>query len=214
MPVNATIEKGPKAILIDFGGVLATEGFCDGLKAIARHQGLDPIEVHLKGMDAIYDSGYIVGDGSEAEFWNMLRESAGLVGKDADFSCEILKRFMIRPRMIKAVRCLRLRGITTAILSDQTDWLERLDARYKFFREFDHVFNSYRLGKGKRDPSLFTDVVAFLGINPHEALFVDDMLANVERAKTKGIPGFVFTDEEDFLSELDQLFNLKRLKNQ
>jgi putative hydrolase of the HAD superfamily len=108
--------------------------------------------------------------------------------------------------MLEAVRRLRRMGVNTAILSDQTDWLERLDDRDLFYNEFDHVFNSYRLGKGKREPTLFADVVAGVGILPHEALFVDDMPANVERAMDEGLQGFLFTDEEDFLAQMEKLY--------
>ena len=204
---NITIDNAPRAVLFDFGGVFATEGFREGLQEIARRQGLDPLAVLLVGMDAIYDSGYITGQGSEAKFWDMMRKRTGIEGTDEDFAGEILSRFGIRPRMLEAVRRLRRMGIITAILSDQTDWLERLDDRDLFYSEFDHVFNSYRLGKGKRDPSLFTDVVAGVGIAPHEALFVDDMPANVERARREGLQGIVFTDEECFLEELERLFS-------
>jgi putative hydrolase of the HAD superfamily len=207
MTGNTNSDKTPRAVLFDFGGVLATEGFREGLQEIARRQGLDPREVHMTGMDAIYDSGYIVGNGSEAEFWAVMRERTGLAGTDEELSGEILGRFVVRPRMLEAVRRLRGMGIITAILSDQTDWLERLDDRDLFYVEFDHVFNSYRLGKGKRDPSLFADVVAGVGIVPHEALFVDDMPANVERAKHEGLQGMVFADEEGFLAELERLFS-------
>jgi len=207
MTGNTTENNTLRAVLFDFGGVLATEGFREGLQEIARCQGLDPLEVHMTGMDAIYDSGYIVGNGSEAEFWAVMRERTGLAGTDKDLTGEILDRFVIRPRMLEAVRRLRGMGIITAILSDQTDWLERLDDRDLFYGEFDHVFNSYRLGKGKRDPSLFADVVAGIGTAPHEALFVDDMPANVERAKDEGLQGMVFADEEGFLAELKRIFS-------
>ena len=202
---NVTNDYTPRAVLFDFGGVLATEGFREGLQEIARRQGLDPLEVHLVGMAAIYDSGYITAQGSEAGFWAMMRERTGLAGTDEELSAKILGRFVIRPRMLEAARGLRRMGIITAILSDQTDWLERLDDRDLFYGEFDHVFNSYRLGKGKRDPSLFADVVAGIGIAPHEALFVDDMLANVERARAEGLQGIVFADEHIFLAELERL---------
>jgi putative hydrolase of the HAD superfamily len=206
MTGNTTRVKAPRAVLFDFGGVLATEGFREGLQEIARLQGLDPREVHMTGMDAIYDSGYIVGKGSEAGFWAMMRERTGLVGTDEELSGEILGRFVIRPLMLEAVQRLRRMGIITAILSDQTDWLERLDDRDLFYSEFDHVFNSYRLGKGKREPTLFADVVACVGILPHEALFVDDMPANVELAMDEGLQVILFTDEEDFLAKMEKLF--------
>jgi putative hydrolase of the HAD superfamily len=196
-----------RAVLFDYGGVLATEGFREGLHAIARRQGLDPLEVHRLAMEAIYDSGYIVGRGSEADFWSQMRARAGIRGMDAELAGEILPRFIIRPRMIEMVRRLRRKGIIVAILSDQTDWLERLEARDRFFGEFDQVFNSYRMGKGKRDPTVFADAAAALGVSPREALFIDDMPANVQRAREQGMQGFVFEDEERFLAELERLLD-------
>ena len=199
------VQPSLRAVLFDYGGVLATEGFREGLYAIARRQGLDPLTVHRLGMDAIYDSGYIVGRGTEADFWSLLRDRSGIKGVDAELTGEILPRFIIRPRMIDAVRRLRRKGIMVAILSDQTDWLERLDLRDRFFGEFDRVFNSYRLGKGKRDATVFADAVAALGVSPREALFVDDMPTNVARAREQWLQGVVFEEEERFLAELEPL---------
>jgi len=194
-----------RAVLFDFGGVIATEGFRDGLHAVARRQGLDPGELVRIGMDAIYDSGYITGRGSETGFWGMMRQRSGLAGTDGELTAGILTSFAVRPRMLEAVRRLRRMGIVTVILSDQTDWLERLDERDDFYREFDQVFNSYRLGKGKRDPEIFADVVALLGIEAGESLFVDDIPANVERSITRGVRGLLFENEEEFLAELERL---------
>lgn len=198
-------ERPIRAVLFDFGGVLAEEGFREGLHAIARRQGLEPEAVHRIGMDAVYDSGYVLGRGSEEEFWRMMRERTGIRGDDGELTGEILSRFILRPGMMAIVRTLRAHGVLAAILSDQTHWLERLDARYRFFREFDRVFNSYRLGKGKRDPTLFDDAVAALGVAPCEALFVDDMASNVERARARGLSGIVFSGESEFRAELEGL---------
>ncbi|AJE04937.1 hypothetical protein GPICK_13580 [Geobacter pickeringii] len=191
-----------RAVLFDFGGVLAEEGFREGLFELARQQGLDPIALHGAGMEAVYESGYVVGRGDEAAFWRLMRQRTGIRGSDRKLAGLILARFVLRPRMMEAVRELRRQGYLTAIVSDQTDWLELLDRRDGVFREFDRVFNSYRLGKGKRDPSLFDDVALSLGIAPGEALFVDDMLANVVRAESRGGRAIVFEDEERFLEEL------------
>jgi putative hydrolase of the HAD superfamily len=187
---------------------LAEEGFHDGLYAIARSQGLDPDEVHQAGMEAVYDTGYILGRGSEANFWREMRQRTGIVGDDTTLAREILDRFVLRPGMLAAVRALRQQGITVAILSDQTDWLERLDSRDGFLAAFDQVFNSYRLGKGKRDPSAFDDAVRSLGVAPHEALMVDDLPGNVARAAARGLRTILFRDEASFLAELAQMIAL------
>jgi putative hydrolase of the HAD superfamily len=197
-----------QAILFDYGGVLAEEGFRVGLYAIARSQGLDPFLVHREGMDAVYATGYVLGQGSEADFWQELRRRTGIRGNDASLRREILDRFVLRPGVLAAVRALRQQGILVAILSDQTDWLEWLDRRDGFFAAFDRVFNSYRLGKGKRDPSAFDDAVRTLGVAAQEALFVDDMPENLERAAARGLRTLLYaaeTDEADFLAELAQL---------
>jgi putative hydrolase of the HAD superfamily len=198
-------EAPVRAVIFDYGGVLAEEGFREGLRAIALDQGADPEKVSRTAMDAVYDSGYVTGHGSEAGFWELMRDRCGIRGEVDVLSGEILKRFVLRPRVLAAVRRLHGRGIITAILSDQTDWLARLDGRDHFFREFDRVFNSYDLGKGKRDPAFFDDVVAALGIAPREALFIDDMPSNVERAKGRGLQAILYTGENELIRELEQL---------
>ncbi len=194
-----------RAVIFDYGGVLAEEGFREGLLAIARKQGIDPEKILQAAMDAVYDSGYVTGHGTEAAFWAKMRERCGIRGEVDELSGEILERFVLRPRVLEVVRELRSSGILTVILSDQTDWLALLDRRDHFFHEFDRVFNSYDLGKGKRDPSVFDDVVAALGIEPRDALFIDDMPSNVERARERGLQTILYTGEDKLRGELNQL---------
>ncbi len=194
-----------RAVLFDYGGVLAEEGFREGLQAIARSQGLDPATVHRAGMEAVYSTGYVLGQGSEADFWQALRQECGLIGEDEALSREILSRFVLRPLMLDTARSLRAEGLTVAILSDQTDWLERLDRRDGFMASFDRVFNSYCLGKGKLDPTLFDDVVGSLGVKAGEALFIDDLPGNVERAAARGLRTLLFRDQASFLDDLQKI---------
>lgn len=194
-----------RAILFDFGGVLAEEGFREGLKEIARRHGLDPESFHQLGGDVVYESGYVVGKGDEPAFWELMCRRSGLPGYESRFTDEILRRFVLRPEMIAAVRALRRRGYLTAILSDQTDWLERLNARDRFYEEFDRVFNSYRLGKGKRDPSIFDDTLRELEVEPAEALFIDDNAGHVARATGRGLHAILFLDQRQALAELAKI---------
>ena len=193
---------GLRAVLLDFGGVIAEEGVRLGLEAIARRHDVDPDVLRREADDAIYETGYITGRGTEADFWERLRQRTGIAGTDDELTGEILRRFILRPRMIAAVRGLRRHGVAVAILSDQTDWLERLDARDGFFLEFDRVFNSYRLGKGKRDATVFDDAVRALGADPAETLFVDDNPGHVGRARSRGLAALLFRTEDAFLPEL------------
>lgn len=175
-----------RAILFDYGGVLADEGFHDGLVALAREQGLDPAAMARAGADAVYDSGFVIGHGSAADFWTLMRLRTGLGGEDDQLTRRILDGFRLRPGMLELVRQLRTRGYLTGVFSDQTHWLDELDARQCFSAAFDHVFNSYHLGKGKRDGSLFGDIAVRLELPPGAILFIDDNPGNVERAREAG----------------------------
>ena len=197
--------KQISAVLFDFGGVLAEEGFRDGLVALAKEQGLDAGAMPAEGMKAVYDSGFVLGRGTAADFWALMYERTGLVGDDDVLTERILSGFVIRPWMIDLVRQLHDQGYVTGILSDQTDWLDTLNERDHFVDAFDHVYNSYYRGKGKQDPSSFNDVATELGMSPSEILFVDDDAGNVARARETGVQALQYVDRESFILDLKQL---------
>ena len=194
-----------RAVLFDYGGVLAEEGFREGLFSIARQQGLEPGAFYQTAKEGVYDCGFVSGKGSETDFWCYMRERFSLQGDDASLTSEILQRFVLRPRMIALVRNIRRRGFLVGMLSDQTVWLDQLDQSDRFYREFDRLYISYRLGKGKRDASLFYDVAADLGLNPGKIVFIDDNLGNVKRACSRGMIGIEFTSEKDCIVRLEAL---------
>jgi FMN phosphatase YigB (HAD superfamily)/ribonuclease HI len=212
-PANALARQaardgrpGPiRAVLFDFGGVVAEEGFRDGLVALAAEQGLDAGHTHREGVQAVYDSGFVLGKGTEADFWALMRRRTGLAGADDKLTGRILDGFVIRPWMIDLVRQLSARGYVTGILSDQTHWLDTLNQRDNFYEAFDRIYNSYYRGKGKQDPSQFTDVAADLGLPPAAILFVDDDPGNVTRARAAGLHAIQFVDRASFTRELERL---------
>ena len=192
-------------VLFDFGGVLSEEGWKKGLKVIAEANGLDVSTFLQTAADTIYETGYIMGNASESDFWNVLRRKTGIKGDNASLTHELMSRFVLDDRMIDLVKKLRLKKLTVGILSDQTNWLDQLDARFDFFKWFDHVFNSYHLGKGKRDISLFDDIAGLLKTPPSRILFIDDDPGNVERARQKGWQTILYVVFESFHSEMDKL---------
>ncbi len=193
-----------RAILLDFGGVLAEEGFREGLKAIAKRKGLDPEAFHTTSAELVYQTGYITGGCDEHSYWNAVREKTGAKGDDQEFREEILKRFKLRPEMTAVVKKIKSSGFIVAILSDQTNWLDELNQRIPFHHRFDYVFNSFHLGKTKRDPSIFRDVCNLLGARPEEVLFVDDNLENVKRATSQGLKAIHFIGSREFQIEIEK----------
>ena len=208
--VGGMPDQSIKAVLLDYGGVIAEEGFRNELAAMAREQGLDTGAVMGVARHEVYASGFVLGRGTEQEFWASMRAGTGLRGSDAELTRRVLDAFILRPWIIERVRQWRARGYITGILSDQMHWLERLNERDHFFAHFDHVFNSYHLGKGKRDPTLFFDITERLALSPGEILFVDDLSSNVERAQAAGWHAIRYVDKPSFEEVVAQLLPLDK----
>jgi len=191
-----------KAVLFDFGGVIAEEGFREGLMTIGKKNNLDPERFFADIDRLIYETGYLIGRADEASFWNEVRKKTGIIGSDEELREEVLTRFAFRPAMLAYADRLRATRLKVGMLSDQTNWLEEIDRKTSLFRHFDIVFNSFRLHKSKRDPSVFRDVCEILGVRPDEVLFVDDNINHIKRAAAEGLNTIHFSTAEEFEKEI------------
>jgi putative hydrolase of the HAD superfamily len=193
------------SVIFDFGGVIAEEGFREGLRALGAGNGLDPERFFTVARELIYETGYITGHAPERAYWDAVRQATGIRGTDRDFREEIISRFVLRPDMLDEADRLWAHGLEVGILSDQTNWLDEIENATRFSRHFDHVLNSYHLGKSKRDPSLFHDVTARLHRKPKEIQFIDDDENNVKTAVAQGWNAVHFRDVESFKRELARM---------
>lgn len=189
-------------VFFDFGGVLADEGFHQGLRAIARKHGLDPQEFFETAVERIFATGYIVGQVDEAAWWDDLRQTTGVTGSDEALRQEILPRFTLKPRMMDVVQTLKDLGLRLAVLSDQTNWLDELDNALRFSDPFEQVFNSYHVGLHKRDPQCFRNALQKTGVAAENALFVDDARRNVDLARSEGLYVIHYQEQAAFEEEL------------
>jgi len=200
------ITQGISTVLFDFGGVLAEEGFRNGLMHIASLNGLDAQRFFETTRSLISSCGYLTGTCSEESFWRQLRVLTAVRGADEDLREIILERFVLRDWMMSLVTRLKEASVRVAILSDQTNWLDELEMRLHFFCLFERVFNSYHLGKSKHDPGIFDDITGALGLEPCRTLFIDDTVGHVERARTRGLHAIHYQGREQFGAEMAACF--------
>lgn len=197
-----------KAVLFDFGGVVAEEGFYEGLMAIGSMNGLNP-DAFFKTVEAlIVETGYLTGTSDEATFWNAVRNETRIAMSDAVLREEILKRFVLRPKIISYVDVLRSKGLIVAMLSDQTNWLDEIDQKTNLFQHFDKVFNSFHIHKSKRDATVFRDVCSDLNVRHDETLFIDDNAKHIQRAEGEGLRGVHFTGMSDFKKRVKEFVGM------
>jgi len=199
---HSAMDCAIRTLLVDFGGVLAEEGFRDGLTVIARAAGRDPATVVPTAYEMAWTTGFVTGGCDESGFWRAFREATGIGGDNASLTEMVLSRFVPRPFVFAVVDRARALGMQTAILSDQTEWLSRLDARLDVFSHFDAVYNSYEHGVTKRDPAFFRLALSGLGATPEATLFLDDAPRNIDLAASLGIGAILYRDEATLRADL------------
>ncbi|MCW7752808.1 HAD family phosphatase [Desulfobotulus sp. H1] len=188
----------PELVLLDFGGVIAEEGFKTAMADLADSQGKNPETLKRQAFDLVYATGFTTGKIKDTSFWKIFRDMTGIEGEDAFLTNFVKERFVVRPFMLSLVMQLREAGIRTAVLSDQTHWLEELDERDHFFSCFDRVFNSYQAGITKKDPLFFLQVLDRMKASADRTLFVDDHKPHVERAMGLGMDAIWYREQEEF----------------
>lgn len=183
-----------KVVFFDFGGVIAEEGWEQGLKEIAEAHGFYPPMFFDDACDVLWSTGYMYGRAVEETFWSRLSERYRFNMTADEMRQIIFDRFVIRHEVLDLVDEISEKGYRTAILSDQTNWLSEFNLKYGIFEYFDRIFNSYDLGIGKKDQRVFPLVCKEMGIEPADALFVDDNAGHIERAQAAGLGTVHFTD--------------------
>lgn len=196
----------PELVFLDFGGVIAQEGFKAAMVDLALGAGKDPEGVKRTAFDLVYATGFTLGRIREDTFWQAFREATGIGGEDAFLTDFVKARFVLRPSMLALASRLREKGIRTAILSDQTHWLKEMDAKEGFFCYFDRVFNSYDAGMTKKEPAFFIQVLETMKTPAHKALFVDDHKPHVDRALALGMDALWYQEEDVFQREMQARF--------
>ena len=182
-----------RIVYFDLGGVYYTEGFKEGLFAIARKYGLNEQSFHRTATDVIFANGYVKGEAPEAAFWNELAEAAHL---ENDLFADrelILAAFKPIPGMPQLAARLR-EQVPVGLLTDQCNWLYELDERDGLLSDFDTVVSSYEEGYTKRDMEIFRIACERFAMLPEEIAFFDDNPDNVERAADFGLRAFLFKD--------------------
>lgn len=102
-------------------------------------------------------------------------------------------RVEVSKPMLTLVDRVRAAGAVTAMGTNQNPVRGRymLD-NLPYGEHFDALFHSWQIGLAKPDPAFFRHIVEALGVEPGEAVFVDDLAANVRGAREAGLQAVHF----------------------
>ena len=107
------------------------------------------------------------------------------------------------PSMLDWQVKLKQRGLLTAILSNMGDnVLASVEREFDWIHRFDVLVWSFQLHMAKPDPAIYRHLLDELGVQPEEALFLDDKLVNIEAALDMGMKAIPFSTVDRLRADL------------
>jgi putative hydrolase of the HAD superfamily len=104
-----------------------------------------------------------------------------------------------RPAMLTAVRRIRSRGLRAAALTN--NWGG--DGTQPLAEHFDVFIESSVIGLRKPDPAIYHHACSAIGVEPREAVFLDDIGRNLKAARALGMTTIKVADPAAALAELE-----------
>lgn len=197
-----------RAVIFDWGGVLSPLDFLKrspewearlGLPQGALDRALWGPEWKLLEVGAI----------SREEYDAHLMRALGLPDQETiqRFYREYYSDDGLHPGVVAAVRNLRGRYRVALLTNAFPGHAESLRRRHGFDprTEFDLYINSAEVGMAKPDPAIYQLTLDRLGVQPKQAIFIDDHVRNTDAARMLGMHTVVCAEVETALADLAAL---------
>lgn len=193
-PSAATL---PRAVIFDFGKVLSALPDVDAHTALVETAGVPDavFEEHYWAHRHAYDEGALNGE----TYWRNVADGAGFA-----LSAEKLAQLHhhdslmwgnLNAAMLEWAMALQRAGFKTAILSNMGEVnLAFMRRTFEWLSGFTHLTWSCELRTAKPEPAIYQHTLKQLGVAAPEAMFIDDIPANIAAARALGIDGILFTD--------------------
>ena len=200
------MRSGTKAVIFDYGGVLARTEDPAPRSAWERDLGLAPgaltAAVHDKQLWVAAQNGSITSDAH----WQAVGESLGLSESQLRrLRASFYGGDVLNQQLLARIDRLRQQGVTLGLLSNfSTDLRGMLEAQ-DLLRRFDHVAISAEIGVMKPDAAAYEAILGMLAVPATACVFIDDLPANVAAAQALGMHGIVFEDTASCLAALERL---------
>lgn len=209
-----------RAVLFDFGGVILSSPF----EAFARYEAENGLPAGLlRHINSINpdNNAWAKLERSEvnrAEFAQLFEAEVAELGHQVEGE-EILSLLSgdLRPAMVEALRRTKERLMTALLTNNFLVPAEakglpvgetrpnRAAAIAEVMTLFDVVVESSKAGVRKPDPRFYEIACELLGIEPHEAVFLDDLGVNLKPARAMGMTTIKVVDPEVAIRELEEV---------
>ena len=201
-----------RAVIFDFGGVLSTSPF-EAFTRYERDNGLPEGLIRRLNATNPDANAWAKLERSEVDlngFADLFEAEALAAGHTVDGAAVLgLLGGDLRPQMLEALRRCHDR-LKTALLTNNfvpldapRDATRRTGLVGQVLDHFDVELESSRVSLRKPDPAIYRLVCDELGIDPAEAVFLDDLGINLKPARARGITTIKVVDPDEAIAELE-----------
>jgi FMN phosphatase YigB (HAD superfamily) len=195
-------------IIFDLGGVYFTDGTSIAIEKASKLLTRKKATYIFKGRDALL---YRRGTINRKEFWKRIGKYLNTDEKTCDKLEEIWhSSYELNKGMKQLVRRLRKKYKVIVFSGITKEKTEYLDKKYKFKREFDMPFFSFKYGFEKTDAKncvvmLKKIMLKKLKIKPEKYVLIDDKEKFIEQSKRSGINAILFRNITQLKRDLIKL---------
>jgi putative hydrolase of the HAD superfamily len=192
--------------MFDIGGVLEITPDLGTRQHWEARLGLSAGQLDERMRDAW--RGGSLGTITEDQVHQALRERLGLDELQlASFLDDLWREYLgsANTELIEYARQLRPRYRTAIISNSFVGAREREQAAYGFEDLVDHIVYSHEVGIGKPDPEIYALACARLGVEPEEAVFLDDWDVAVTGASEAGLRAVLYQDNTQAIADIEKL---------
>lgn len=200
-----------KAVLWDFGGVILSSPF-DAFARWEEETGLP--SGFLRTVNAVdpHGNAWARLERSEVtldEFCDLFEREAEEAGHPVD-ARQVLALLLgdLRPQMVEAVRRCK-EQLKIGMLTNNIAAPESRPELAEVMALFDIVIESSKVGVRKPEPRFYELACELLAIEPHEAVFLDDLGVNLKPARAMGMTTIKVVDPGDALRELEEVVGFR-----
>jgi putative hydrolase of the HAD superfamily len=203
------------AAIFDIGGVL-TESPVTRIKNYAARVGIsDDLRWSIFGLPGCPWDRFERSELTPAEFadeWDRMVHPTGCTVAGLEFLEWFFQGFEPRPEMIEVVRSLRgrvkLGSITNNVAREQDPITRRAGLQMDLDSLFDVIVESSLVGMRKPEPGIYRLTCELLGVEPPEAVFLDDMGTNLKGAKALGMTTIRVDETHRAIDELEAVLEI------
>jgi putative hydrolase of the HAD superfamily len=192
-----------KAIIFDFGRVISAQKPPSLFRSYEDDLGLEPDTINAIMFNSKAWEDALIGSKTVEEYWQEIGAELNLTtpAKIDAFRQRYHADEAIDHSVLDLMRRLHGRH-KLAVLSNSPPGLTRWLADWNILYLFDTIFCSGDEGVVKPEPAAFEIILQRLGVEPKEAVFIDDTAENVAASRKVGIHGILFTSAAALEEEL------------